>query len=282
MAFNWTWQRWTTVMAAGVVIALPGHGRFLEALPPAYAVAVFSALATQDLVAKMTLSEHADQLNQLTLVGDEVWKTDGKPADSDYETDQVSFYRSVYVEAMQSEKGRSLGAAARAKQLRATQKLQQRIDLAWSGGAVAGQLVNLDGEIWSLSQIADHFTWTASDAGIVAGRAAVDLHFEPRPNLKSHTRIEHVLGATAGNLMVDRITGQILSGDFRSLGEVRFGGGLLAHLTFHGEFRLQPAGDCWVIRNVRVDVQGRVLFSRLHGTQINTYSLAVADNASRH
>jgi len=138
----------------------------------------------------------------------------------------------------------------------------------------AGRLVNLDGEIWSLDQIAAHYAWTGSEAGMVEGRTAVRLHFEPGPDLHPHTRIERVLDATEGNLIVDRESGQILGGDFRSRGEVRYGGGWLGHLAFDGVFSMQPAGDCWVIRQVTVAVQGRILFTSMHGTQINTYRLA--------
>jgi len=267
-------RRWAAAAAAAALVVTVGRGLTVRAAPGDGAERGLSAAATQGLVERMTLSEHGDQLDGLRLLADEVWKSGERPGKTHVETDQVFFYHSVYIEAMQSEQGKSLGAAALAKQDKNSRKLELRIDAFPSVQETAGRLVNLDGEIWTLDRIAARFRWTATAAGMVAGRPAVTLHFEPLAGLPAHSRVDHVLEAAAGNLTVDAQSGQILRGDFRSLGEVRYGGGWLAHIAFQGEFRMQPAGDCWVMRDVTVRVQGRILFTSLNGTQNNTYHLA--------
>lgn len=265
---------WAAVLTAGVAAGVAGHGRVIPAAASTTAARAWSAETTQALVGKLTLSEHAAKLAGLSLAADDVWVNEANPAQSDYGTGKVMFYRTVPIEVMESEKGRPLRAAERAREAHTIQALRKRIDAAWRERAAPGQLVNLYGEIWTLGQIATHFTWTASSAGMAAGRPAVILHFEPLAGQRPHTRIERVLDATAGDIVVDGQTGQILRGVFHSEKPIHYGG-WLAHLAFHGAFSLQAAGDCWVINDVSVEVQGRVMFSRMHGTQINTYSLAV-------
>jgi len=274
MAMHSSGRRWAAAAAAAALVVAVGRGLTVRAAAGGGARPGLSPAATQDLVGRMRLSEHGDQLDGLRLMADEVWKSGERPGKIHLETDQVFFYRSVYIEATQSEQGKRLGASARAKQDKAARKLERRIDALGDVPAAAGRLVNLDGEIWTLDQIAARFQWTATDAGLVAGRPAVTLHFEPLAGLHAHSRVDRVLEAAAGNLTVDALSGQILRGDFRSLGEVRYGGGWLAHIAFQGEFRMQPAGHCWVMRDVTVRVQGRILFTSLNGTQNNTYRLA--------
>ncbi|HXR96870.1 MAG TPA: hypothetical protein VN709_03410, partial [Terriglobales bacterium] len=206
------------------------------------------------------IAPHHDASLHLRAV--ETWTQSGAPdaTANDTEIDRVSFYHSVPIETEVSDNGRPANAAAQQK---LANQIKRRIDAAGDGN-----LLNLDGEIWPMSKFESLFTWT------VDPQDATLLHFTPAPQLHPSSRMQRVLSRTAGELKVNPATGQILGGSFHSLGPVKFGGGLLANIAhFDGTFAMQQADDCWVMKSIVVHVQGREMFSRIHGTETMTYTV---------
>ncbi|MGH9477732.1 MAG: hypothetical protein ACRD1A_00745, partial [Terriglobales bacterium] len=212
------------------------------------------------------------------LVATETWKQDGRGG-VDRETDDVTFYHAVPLELQATHNGHPLDAEARARQQHAESATERRIDrvLAARTGQSA-KLLNLDGEIWPLARFVAQFQWAV---GTATQRGTAVLEFRPGSRAPSHTRMQTLLRHTAGSFTVDAATGQVISGEFHSLGHVNFGGGLLAHFTaFRGSFQLQSIGGCWVMRRIEVHVDGRRLLHRIHGTEIITYAPAAAGAAA--
>lgn len=190
----------------------------------------------------------------------------------DYETDRVFYYRGVEMEETQSADGLPLSAKDRNEQQRDESALRQQIDSAWRGPQDACRLVNINGEIWSLPQIVSLYQWAEGPGPAFDGVPTVQLHFWPKPALRPGSRIQHVLFSMYGDLQVDPRTGQIVAGEFNNVGPVKFGMGLMANFShIHGAFTMQRAGTAWVFRTIRVDVDGRRLWTKLHGVEIMNY-----------
>ncbi|MGH9483304.1 MAG: hypothetical protein ACRD1L_14545, partial [Terriglobales bacterium] len=165
-----------------------------------------------------------------------------------------------------------LSAAAAKRERRHLARLERAVDReagAAPAAAASGRLVNLEGEIWTVDRLAAQFEWS----GAAAPDGRIELRFTPAPHRRLATRLERMLSRTAGSLTVDAATGQIEAGGFHSLGPVWFGAGIVAHFaSFSGSFSLQPLGDCWVMRRVEAELEGRELFHRIHGTETMLYS----------
>jgi hypothetical protein len=204
------------------------------------------------------IAPHHDASLHLQAV--ETWTQSGASTVEDSEIDRVNFYRAVPIETEISENGHPVNPVAQQK---LANLIKRRIDAAPSGN-----LLNLDGEIWPMAKFVALFTWTTDE------HDPATLHFTPAPDLHPSSRMQRVLSRTAGDLKVNLATGQILSGTFHSLGPVKFGGGLLANIAhFDGTFAMQQVDECWVMKSVVVHVQGREMFSRIHGTETMTYTV---------
>lgn len=260
----------------GIVIAVVGAMVGFASAPPR----ALSSAETATLLRRLCLSGNPGRLDQLHLRARESWIQSGHDV-ADDETDEVFFYHSVPLELQQSSNGLPFSAAALNHQKKLAEHMEKRIDEAASAGD-AGRLLNLDGEIWPLRRFVAQFVWSGhlSEPG-PDGRPSLDLHFVPAPHLRPSSRMQRILSMSEGDLRVDPDTGQVLGGSFHSLGAVKFGGGLLAHIAhFEGLFEMQPAPgvgssdkDCWVMKRIVVQVQGRELFHRIHGTETMTYAV---------
>lgn len=260
------------VQACLAAIALPAllAGGLAAATAAAGAPLARGRAPVNALLDSLRLNSNSARLEQMHLVATEIWKQDGGGVDR--ETDDVAFYHSVPLESEVRHNGAPLSADARAQQQRQVAALKEQIDSALAGDGDNTRLVNLDGEIWTLARFVAQFSWQA-EAGSRPGTTV--LKFMPRTRLASHSRVQTILRHTAGTFTVDTATGQLLDGEFHSTSHVSFGGGVLAHFSgFQGSFQLQSLDGCWVLRHIQVHVNGRRLFSSVHGTETITYAPA--------
>lgn len=241
--------------------------------PVAAPAAALSPQATTALLQRLTLCADPEALSGLKVEGLETWAAAGHEEPNEEETDQVVYYRSVPIEVEETQNHRRLSAAAQRREQEHLHRLEQAVDraAAMSPAAVAaGQLVNLEGEIWTVAQFEAQFRWTA----VVSKDGLVELSFVPAPPRRPASRLERLLSRTAGSLTVDAESGQVEGGEFHSLEAVWFGAGIIAHFArFSGQFAMQPAGKCWVMQRVMVEIAGRELFHRIHGTETMIYSV---------
>lgn len=228
------------------------------------------------LLQRLTLCSSPDSLSHIRMHAVETWmdRHGNRLKRGDYETDRVFYYRGVELEETQSSDGKPLSVQDQAQQQQDARSLRQQIDRLWHGPQDACRLININDEIWSLSKVVDLYQWTESPGPKFGSIATVRLSFRPKPGLHPGSRVQHVLLSMQGDLQVDPQTGQIVSGQFTSVGPVKFGMGLMANFSqIHGTFSMQPAGTAWVFRNIRVDVDGRKLWTRLHGVEIMNYTI---------
>lgn len=244
---------------------------------------VAEPLATISLLRRMTLSLSPVELDQVHLRAREVWS--GQAPAPDIETDEVFFYHSVPIEIQQTEDAEPLSISAARHQQKLAAEVEKQVDRADAAGATvadanAGRLLNLNGEVWTLAHFIAQFVWTVRPVPGLDGQPCLDLHFEPAPGLHPGSRIQRVLGESSGDLDVDPATGQVLGGTFHSLAPVKFGGGLLAKLSFQGSFAMQPVPGVqpgqsapWVLKQIVLSAQGRELFHHVNGTETMTYTV---------
>jgi len=255
---------WAVGLSVAVWAATPAMA--WAATPPTG----LSPAATARLLRRLRFGGGATEMAKLRLLAHESWTEAGRTVPAEEETDAVVYYRSVPLELEQTQNQRPLSPAARQRQQRQAARLRARIDQAQGAapGEVAGQWLNLGGEIWPLARFEALFAWTAE-----ASPAGLELRFVPAAHRRPRSRIERLLARTAGILQVDAASGQILGGRFHNLAAVNFGGGLLARFTqFSGRFSMQPAGPCWVLGRVVVAVRGRELLHRVRGTETMVYT----------
>lgn len=213
-------------------------------------------------------------LDSLHLAAVETWTPAGASTTPISETDSVFFHHGVPIEVEQTRNGRRLSPRAHAAQLRQSLHLQQWIDRA--APANSGPLLNLAGEIWTITRFEAEYSWRELPSEPLNGMACARLAFSPKPDVHPRSRLERVLDRTEGELVIDPATGQVLAGSFHSLGTVKFGGGLLARFSdFRGTFTMQPVpgSSAWVLRRAVVEIQGRELFHRVKGTETMTYTI---------
>lgn len=226
---------------------------------------------------RLTFSPDPNRLDQVHLSAREIWTPEGK-ARPEVQRDAVSFYRAVPIEIQQTENERPLDAGARADQERLAAQLEHLVDRALNANqGEAGRLLNFDGEVWTLDKFQGRFVWTGERGPLAHGQPTLLLHFTPAAHLHPHSRLGKLLSRMAGEIEADAASGQILGGNFHSLGPVKYGAGLLADVSFFdGSFTMQPiataAGDCWVMRQVVVHVRSRELFRHHNGTEMITYT----------
>lgn len=248
----------------------------LQAGPP-MATAVSPALPPlAQLLPRLSLCSSPDALANVHMHAVETWmnRHGNLLKRGDFETDRIYYYRGVEVEETQSTDGQPLSAKDQSRQEQDTRTLRAQIDQAWRGPRDTGRLVNINDEIWSLPQIVSLYQWTESPGPKFQGISTVLLSFRPKPDLHAGSRVQHVLLSMQGDLEVDPRTGQILAGQFTSTGPVKFGMGLMANFShIHGSFSMQPAGTAWVFQTIRVDVDGRKLWTKMHGVEIMNYSV---------
>jgi hypothetical protein len=91
---------------------------------------------------------------------------------------------------------------------------------------------------------------------------AVKLTFKPNPRFQAPSREGRVLQQMAGEMWVDGRQQRLISISGRLMNEVKFGGGLLGHLSKGGEFTVKRAeiapGD-WELTELTVNMQGKAL-----------------------
>ena len=248
----------------------------LQAAAPAATPASTAAPPLAQLLPRLTLCSSPDALSHVRMHAVETWmdRHGNRLKRGDYETDRVFYYRGVEMEETQSSDGQPLSARDQAQQQQDARAVRQQIDQLWHGPQDACRMININNEIWSLPQIVNLYQWTESPGPKWEGIPTVRLSFRPKPSLHAASRVQHVLLNMEGELQVDPQTGQIVAGQFTSVGPVKFGMGLMADFThIHGTFSMQPAGTAWVFRNIRVDVDGRKLWTRLHGVEIMNYTI---------
>jgi|GEM_PF-6068451 len=234
-----------------------------------------TAAETSAAVKRMMWSSAPEALATVRLRAVEAWTEDGRPEASDSETDEVSFYHGVPLELQLTRNDLPLNRSAEKKQAAGLRRMQARVEAAEAAAPESdGRLLNLNGEVWTLARFAAGFEW-AGEAG-EPGR--IELTFTPLAGLRPTTRLARIFSRTAGRLEIDSASGQVLEGEFHSLGPVNFGGGLLAHFSeFRGHFTMQPAAGTWVMKQAVVSVEGRELFHRIHGTETMTYTVETAN-----
>lgn len=221
------------------------------------------------LLQRLTFSA-GPNLDQVHLRATESWTESTKTEDS-YENDAVFFHHGVPIEVETSSDGHPLGSRARQRQQRSAQRQEQAIDALGPASAL-----NLSGEIWTLPHFESMFRWSDAGSAGCGGPSCLTLAFVPAAGLHPATRLERILARSAGTITVDASTGQVLRGAFHSLGPVNFGAGVLARITqFSGSFEMQPVpgSSAWVMRKVVVNVQGRKLLHRFHGTERMLYAV---------
>lgn len=240
------------------------------------AAAPAKALSLAQLLPRLTLCSSPDALSHVRMHAVETWmdRHGNLLKRGDSETDRVFYYHGVEMEETQSANGKPLSDKDQTRQQQDTRTLRQQIDQAWHSPQDSCRLVNINDDIWSLPQIVKLYQWSESPGPRFEGVSTVLLHFRPRPGLHAGSRVQHVLLGMQGELQVDPQTGQIVGGEFSSVGPVKFGWGLMANFShIHGTFAMQPVGKSWVFRNIRVDVDGRKLWTKIHGVEIMNYTV---------
>ncbi len=229
-----------------------------------------NAAATAQLLRRLTACAQPAGLAGVRLEATESWTLAGAAQPKDTETDAVVFYHGVPLEVERTHNDRPLDARALRRQQRAAAARERQIDAVRAAGG--RRLLNLHGEIWTMTRLEAQFDWRAT----AAGPGEIELAFTPRPGIRPRSRLQRLLTRTAGDFVVDGASGQILRGEFHNLAPVDFGAGILARFTeFAGRFALQSAAAAWVLREVVVEVRGRELWHRVRGTETMGYRLAV-------
>ena len=264
------WNRNAARLFVIAFLALP----FLltgQGVPPANA-----ADQLPQLLQRLTLCSQPDALAQLRMHAVEAWmdRHGSTLTRRDFETDRVFFYRGVELEETISNNGQPLSAPEQQEEQHDSKNLERKIDRVWAGPQDSCRLVNINGEIWKLSQIAQLYDWTARPGPEFQGNPTLLLHFTPRPDVHPGSRIQHVLLDVQGELQVNPLTGQLLSGHFESMRPMKFGMGLLGKFDhLKGRFEMQAAGSAWVFRLIQFEVDGRELWTRMHGVEVMDYAL---------
>ena len=255
----------------GIIVAL---GLFSLAAWPA--VPALSPSPPAELLQRLTLCAHPALLSHLRMHAVETWMNRKGEAysDQDSEVDRVFFYRGVEMEQARSRNGKLVSPEGRQRQQENFSGLKSKIDRHWSGPEDAGRMLNIDGEIWTLPQIVALYHWTQSRGPVTGGIPTVRLRFAPNPRIQPGSRVQHLLLSVRGHLDVDPETGQIVAGAFESTGPVKFGLGLLARFDhLQGTFDLQRTGAAWVYHHIQVEVDGRELWTHMHGAEVMTYTI---------
>lgn len=230
---------------------------------------------------RLTFSPDPVRLDQVHLIAVETWTPAGQ-ARPEVQRDAVSFYHAVPIEIQQTEDDHPLNAGARADQNRLAAQVEHLVDRVLNANhGDAGRLLNFDGEVWTLDRFQGRFVWTGERGPLAHGEPTLVLHFTPAAHVHSHSRLGKLLSHMAGEIEADAASGQILGGNFHSLGPVKYGAGLLADVSFFdGSFTMQPittsAGECWVMRQALVRVRSRELFRHHNGVETITYTPAPA------
>lgn len=264
-----------TLRALTTMLLLAPLVMALQATSPATSPAP-AAVPLAQLLPRLTLCSAPHELANLHMHAVETWmdRHGNTLKRGDSETDRVFYYRGVEMEETQSADGKPLSTHDQTAQAQDANSLRQQVDQLWRGPADSCRLVNINDEIWSLAQIVSLYQWQEKPGPNFEGIPTVLLAFSPKPGQHAGSRVQHVLLSMWGDLQVDLQTGQILGGQFTNSGPVKFGMGLMANFThIHGTFSMQPAGTTWVFRNIRVDVDGRKLWTKIHGVEIMNYRI---------
>jgi hypothetical protein len=122
------------------------------------------------------------------------------------------------------------------------------------------------------------FDGTDVGNGLLGGPDArlVRLKFHPNPNYNPPTRVEQVLTAMQGVMLIDAKQERIARVDGTLMREVGFGWGILGHLDRGGRFLVDQAdmgAGNWAVTRMGLDMTGRVLlFKSLAYKSTKTYS----------
>jgi hypothetical protein len=98
----------------------------------------------------------------------------------------------------------------------------------------------------------------------------VEMNFSPNPNFKSSTHEAEVFHAMQGSLWVDPKQNRLAGITGHLIREVKFGGGLLAHLDQGGTFEVKQAvvaPGYWELTLLNVSMKGKALFFKTIGVQ---------------
>ena len=96
------------------------------------------------------------------------------------------------------------------------------------------------------------------------GDQLVKLKFKPNPAYNPPSRVEQVLGAMQGELLIDKQTRRLARIDGTLFQEVTFGWGILGHLNKGGHFLVQQADlgladGAWGLTRMNLNFSGKIL-----------------------
>jgi hypothetical protein len=95
------------------------------------------------------------------------------------------------------------------------------------------------------------------------GDELVRLKFRPNPKFNPPSRVEQVLTAMRGYLLIDANQHRIAKIDGTLYTDISFGWGILGHLDKGGQFQVEQAsvgdGDTWQITHMSLNFTGKVL-----------------------
>jgi hypothetical protein len=123
-----------------------------------------------------------------------------------------------------------------------------------------------------LSLVLERFDFTSVGREDVNGRPAVIVAFRAQPG-KREIENDKLLRVLSGRLWIDEEARAVARAEFRSTGEVKFGGGLLASLRgLNVELDRLPIDDVWLPRRSTSSVVGRVLWNGVRQRTVDEYS----------
>lgn len=222
-----------------------------------------------DVSAIATLVADPAQVAAMKLKCQETWTTGDHSTPDERELATGFFYKGVLLREVVSHDDRPLRGASRSGEAKKTMELKSQVDAAIHEPEDFGRLVDIQNKIWSLRTLLRRFAWMPKSEPSAQVSSSVTYAFQPISAQPTSDRLERMLFSMAGDVTLDRNTGQIRHVEFHNIQPIKYG--LLArYQQVDGTFDLYPDWQRTGIyaRSV-IHVSARKLFRTIRGTDVD-------------